>query len=518
MGALNKIIYADYLQRTRSYAFLITLAVALYAAYSFMPAPNAAYSTMRVGQYIGVPNAAWYGYVTAMMTSIFICWAGFYLVNSNIQKDVDTGVGMIIATTAVSNFQYLLAKAWSNFLVLLSITGVVFLMSIALFLFRATGYPFQPMQFILPYLLITVPAIVLFSAIAVLAEVFLYRYTILMNVGFFFLFCALISGLTITKPVLDPMGVRPVTRAMQQTISSRYKDTANAISMGFNFSKKSDVKRFEFNGVEWTVPVILSRLAFICLAFALVFISSVFFHRFDIKESAKSPKKKKSKLAEIMPQVKPLQDIRLSALPPVVTSYRIAPFIKAELLMLYRKGPKWLWLVNIGGMMALIFAPLTIAHQMILPILWFLQVARWSDLATKEKTNRIHYFTFASYKPLTRLLPAQILAGIIVAIGLALPLLIRLLITQHLAAVLGIILGGILIVLCAVALGILSGGKKLFEILFFLFTYANLNKVPIADYFGGVNQGSNYFMLVFGLITLFTLMSFIWRKMEIRRL
>jgi hypothetical protein len=518
MGALNKIIYADYLQRTRGYAFLITLAVALYAAYSFMPAPNAAYTTLRIGEYTGAPNAAWYGYVTAMMTSVFICWIGFYLVNSNIQKDVDTGVGMIIAATAISNFQYLLAKAWSNFLVLLSITGVVFLMSIALFLFRATGYPFQLMQFIWPYLLITVPAIILFAALAVVAEVFLYRYPILMNVGFFFVFCVLISVLTITKPVLDPMGVRQVTYAMQQTISSEYHDTANAISMGFNFSKKSDIKRFEFNGVQWTAPFILSRLAFICLAFALVFIPSVFFHRFDIKESVKIPKKKQRKLAAIMPQVEPLQDIRLSALPPVVTSYRIAPFIKTELLMLSRKGPKWLWLINIGGMVALIVAPLTIAHQMILPVLWFLQVARWSDLVTKEKTNRIHYFTFASYKPLTRLLPAQILAGIILAIGLALPLLIRLLITHQLAAVLSIILGGILMVLGAVVLGILSGGKKLFEILFFLLTYANLNKAPIADYFGGVNQGDNYLMLVFGLITLFMLMSFIWRKMEIRRL
>jgi hypothetical protein len=150
--------------------------------------------------------------------------------------------------------------------------------------------------------------------------------------------------------------------------------------------------------------------------------------------------------------------------------------------------------------------------------LWFLQVARWSDLATKEKTNRIHYFTYASYKPLTRLLPAQIIAGIILSIGLASPLLIRCLVTMHFLSVLSIVSGAILIVLLAVALGILSGGNKLFEILFLLFTYANVNRIPFIDYFGGENQGLNYLIYLFAIITVLTCTSFLLRKFAIRRL
>jgi hypothetical protein len=374
MDAFYKIIISDYKQRTRSYVFLITLAISLYFAYAFLPAANAAYTTVRIGNYIGVQNAAWIGNVTAMMTSVFLTMIGFYLVNSGIKKDVDTGVGEIVGTTPISNFNYLLAKACSNFLVLLSITGCVFVMGIALFFTRPAGYPFELTQFILPYLFITLPTICFVAALAVAGEVFLYRYTILMNVAYFFFFCAMGAVQASPATSFDLFGNKPVTAAMQETVASHYHDANLALSMGFNFSDKKDFHSFVFEGVNWTITGILNRVLWIGLGLLVIYISSLFFHRFDIKQKIKT--KKKSKLAEIVMQLQPLHDIRLSELPPIVPAYGIMPFIKTELLMLFRKGPRWLWLINIGGMIALIFAPLTVAHQMILPCLWFLQVAR----------------------------------------------------------------------------------------------------------------------------------------------
>src|SRR5580698_2105983 len=72
MRTFYRIVISDYKQRTRSYAFLITLAISLYFAYSFIPAADANYTTVRIGNYVGVQNAAWIGYVTAMMTSVFL--------------------------------------------------------------------------------------------------------------------------------------------------------------------------------------------------------------------------------------------------------------------------------------------------------------------------------------------------------------------------------------------------------------------------------------------------------------
>ncbi|MEO7047637.1 MAG: hypothetical protein ABI091_20225, partial [Ferruginibacter sp.] len=97
MKNYKSIIKGDYQQRTRSYAFLITLAISLYLAYTFVPAPGADYTTVKIGNYVGLNNTAWVGYVTAMMTSVFLSLIGFYLVNNSIKKDKDTEVGMIIA-------------------------------------------------------------------------------------------------------------------------------------------------------------------------------------------------------------------------------------------------------------------------------------------------------------------------------------------------------------------------------------------------------------------------------------
>ncbi|MEO8712714.1 MAG: hypothetical protein ABI405_11350, partial [Parafilimonas sp.] len=187
-------------------------------------------------------------------------------------------------------------------------------------------------------------------------------------------------------------------------------------------------------------------------------------------------------------------------------------------IMLFRKGTKWLWLINIGGMISLIFTPLAIAHQFVLPLLWFLQVSRLSDIATKEKTNRIHYFTYASYQPVKRLLSSQVIAAIILIVALAFPLIIRYLITGNVMQVVYIFAGAVFIASFAVFMSLLSGGKKLFEILFFAITYCNLNLIPFSDYFGGINNSAHYIILMLMIIIVIITASFIMRKYEIRHL
>ena len=72
------VIILDYVTRVRSYSFLITLCISIAISYTFVPEPNANYSTIRIGEYVGYYNSAWFGYVTAIMTSIFLSLLGFY--------------------------------------------------------------------------------------------------------------------------------------------------------------------------------------------------------------------------------------------------------------------------------------------------------------------------------------------------------------------------------------------------------------------------------------------------------
>ncbi|EZH75577.1 hypothetical protein ATO12_01980 [Aquimarina atlantica] len=511
------IIKSDYLQRTRSYAFLITLCISLAVAYSFIPAPGASYSTIRIGDYLGFYNSSWIGYVTALMTSIFLSLVGFYLVNGTIKNDINSKVGQIIATTRVSNFGYLLSKTISNFLVLCTIAIIIFIMSIILFFLYNEGFSFEILQFITPYSIIVIPSLFFISVLAVLFEVFFIQKSILQNVLFFFLFSIMaLSGSTDDTSknfYLDAFGTKIITSQMEETVRSTVgQEDLGGLNIGFVLGNVSEANHFLFDGVDFPIGYILSRIGWIIFGILLLGLASLFFHRFKVKERFQLKSKK------TLLQTKIDNDIDISILPKVALSFKILPLIKTEFILLVRSGYKWLWILNIAGMLGLCFAPLSIAHQMILPILWFLQVSRWSSLVTKERIFSTHFFTFASYQPLKRLLLSQVLSGILLALLLALPLLLRYMIQLDFMHITSIILGGIFIVSLAVLTGILTKGKKLFEILFFMITYANINAIPFTDYFGGLHHQYSYLGGIAILVVILLTISYSIRNIELKRI
>jgi hypothetical protein len=125
----------------------------------------------------------------------------------------------------------------------------------------------------------------------------------------------------------------------------------------------------------------------------------------------------------------------------------------------------------------------------------------------------VHYFAFASYKPLSRLLVSQVFAGIILILFLAIPLIVRLAFMANFTAIFSVVLGGVFITLLASTLGILTKGKKLFEVLFFMITYANVNKVPFLDYFGSISYNVKYVLI---LIFVLFLIGILVRKRELK--
>jgi hypothetical protein len=523
------IIKADYLQRTRSYAFLITLAITVYGAYSFVPPPSANYTTLTIPGYTGVYNSAWVGYISAMMTTIMVSLWGFFLISSGIQKDIDTEVGLIVATTRITNLNYLLSKFLSNFLVLLSITGVTFLVSILMFFVRRDGYPLILSDFILPYILFAIPALFFVSALAVAAEVFIRGNTILKSIAFIFVFGLILGRIVQTENskagvLMDVFGIKTMSSSVLETVNAKYHTNIQAFSMGFNFHRHKQVlQTYTWTGISWTTIFLLSRLLWIFMGLAVVYISSLFFHRFDFKQPLRS--KKRIQIAEQAVLNKEViysepVAINLSKLPKLTPNYGISPLIKTEFLLLIRKGSRWMWLIVAAIWIAMIFVQLPIAYGILLPVLWFLQVTRWSELATKEKANRLHYFTYSSYEPLKRMLPSQILAGTILAIVLALPLIVRFGLLLNGYAVFNVINGAVFAVLLAVCLGILSGGKKLYEVLLFMITYVLVQNGTYVDYLGALPHDNHYLYIaiMLGLNIILAVTSFTVRQYQARHL
>jgi hypothetical protein len=509
------IVKYDYIQRTRTYSFLITLCASLVIAYTFLPAPEADYSTIRISDYVGYYNSSWSGYITAILTSVFLSLIGFYLITGSIKTDNETRVGQIISATPITNFAYLFAKASSNFLLLLTLVGIIFLMSIGLFFLYGGSFSFEPLQFVEPYLIIAVPTMVFISVLALIFELIFGKYTIIQNAVFFFLFSAMMlyNPKTELQQTFDVFGSKLVTQQLEQTVREIKNTNSNeALAIGYIISSNQETKHFQFNGVDFSTPYILSRLALVVLSFMVLFLVSPFFHRFNVRER-KGLKKKKT-LLEKHPIT---QDISIGNLAIMSKNYSISPLFKVEFLMLIRKGKPWLWLFNILGVVLLTILSIDVAHQIVLPVLWFLQVHRFSDITTKETTNRMQYFAFSSYLPLRRLLMSQLSSAVVLLLGLALPLLIRYIILMNVQALLSIVVGGVFIVFLAAILGLLTKGKKIFEILFFLLTYANLNKIPLLDYFGGMVQNSMKLGSLSLLVSGLTASIFLIRKWQLKR-
>lgn len=485
MKAFFTLIKLDYLQRTRSYAFIVTLCISLALAYTFVPEPNANYTTVKVQNYIGLYNAPWFGYVTAIMGSVFLSLFGFYLVNGSIQKDFENKTGQIISACGISNFKYLLSKVISNFLVLLSILSLVCLMSILLFFLYNDNVSFSLMSFIVPYLFIPIPALFLISSIAIAFEVILPKFSVLQQILFFFLFAFMIG----TTPqsdkgfAMDPIGNKIVINAMEKKVQQLTNSTEPiTMTIGFVVGANKDTKKFNFTGIEFPYYFMISRLVWIAFSLLLIYISSLVFHRFNLREKQNSSTSKK------LLKVKGFNNISLSKLTIPELNFNIYPLIKTEFILLLRNGNKWLWVLNGISILLLIILPIKAAYSFVLPILWFLQVTRISSIGTKEFQYNMQYFSFSSYKPFQRVFLSQFIAILFLLIFISTPLIIKLLFSTQYISICSIGIGALFITSFATILNTLSKGRKLFEIIFFLLTYANLNGVPILDYLGAVEN------------------------------
>lgn len=517
MKRIITLVQYDYLQRVRSYQFLIILCASLAFAYTLIPAPGDTYSTVRIGEYLGNYNSAWIGYVSAIMASIFVTLIGYYLINNSIKIDETTKVGQIVAATSITNFHYLIAKFLGNFLILLTVVVLIFLVSIVLFFMYSSGYSFEITQFLTAYLLIPIPTIFFISALAVVLEVIFGNKAVLQNGVFFILFMVMLAQGSRMGMYSDPFGTNFPTQEMEKQVD-QIKTTSDKqeLNIGFIIGRKALEKRFDFPGLNVPLSYILFRISWALSGLLLIFITSRFFHRFELKERLVL-RSKKDKLEQEVSDQSVLKEIDLSLLPTIEKSMSIWPVFKTELLMMVRKGPKWLWGLNLGGMIALILIPIEPAHKIVLPILWFLQVQRWADLVTKEKSHQMHFFIFSSFKPVQRLLTSQWLAAITLAIGLALPLVLRYAFLGQLIPMVTIIMGGIFIIALASFIGISTGGKRLFEILFFFIAYMNVNSLPFTDYFGGINQSMGYLILLSGITVALGVMSVLLRRFELNR-
>jgi hypothetical protein len=526
LGVVHAIARADFLERVRRYSYLVTLLFAVYLGY----AAGTGIISLRLGDYRGLYTSAWIGAMVALVATTFLSLVGFYIVKNAVDRDRWTRVGEILAGTPLTKSSYLLGKFLSNFAVLASMVAVLALAAVAMQFFAAEDRTFRAGALLLPFLFLTLPAMAVTAAVALLFEVFRVLRGGFGNVLWFFLwsFGIALPGVT-GHPQLDPSGLWMVYQRMLPAARAGIPRYVDSFSLTIADKSVRVATGFHWYGVEWTLGVVISRLAWIAIAFALVLCGAWFFDRFDPARSRqKSGAKSRRKGAATLPGMAPESPtVRV----PIATSTHLTPLasgarhsgswrILVAELRLALKGYRWWWYAVAGGLLiAQFFAPLNISRGPLLAVAWIWPILVWSALGTREARYGTEQLLFSCARILPRQFPAAWIAGILVAALTGLGAAVRLALAGQSIGLLAWAAGALFIPSLALALGVWSGTSKFFEGLYVALWYVGpLHQVPGLDFTGSANgpQAGRYALFYLAIAAILVGAAFLRRARQLR--
>ena len=463
-----RIIYhialADFLERTRSYSFLVTLGLVIFLGYQ---TANGTLS-LQLGDYRGEFNSAWVSAMMSIVATFFLGWFGFYIVKGSIARDRETGIGQIMASTPITRLLYMFGKWLSNLTVLLAMVVLLALAGIIIYFWKGESTQFNLVVFLAPFLFIVLPLIAFVAAIAALYETIPILQGGFGNIVYFIGF--VIGNMSRERSIYEPTGIGLLEKSMGNAARAVYPDYTGYFSLG----STKNVFTFTWPGIHWTLDIILARFAFIGLAVFLVLLAALFFDRFD--SSRRKPRRiKKTSGSQLdLQPVAPtsaLSTLHLTPLNPSANRYNFSNVLLGEIRLLL-KGQRWWWyLIALCLIIACFNSDSRTAHETILPIAWVWHILLVSPLGNRESHHNVNQLAFSSASPLKRQLPAQWLAGFIVTLIMGSGAALRFILSGDFAAMISLLAGAIFIPSLALALGIWSGISKVFEIVYLTIWY-----------------------------------------------
>jgi hypothetical protein len=513
---------ADFLERVRRYSFLFTLGFALYLGYLTI----AGDLVLQVGHARGTFNSAWVGALLSVVASAFISLAGFYFVKNTIERDRETRVGQILAATPLSKFIYVLGKVFSNLTVLTLMIAVLALSGIAMQLVRGEDRYIEVWNLVAPFIFLAFPAMVVVAAIAVLFETIPFLRGGFGNVAYFFVWTALLSvPLAVGRHASDLIGISLVADSAREAAHLSAENGGVTFSLSFG-QIAGPLSTFRWAGLSWTTDIILSRLAWLTLAFGIVIVSAFLFDRFD---PSRGRALSEAPDASVMPSPETPADngaarvqITAATLTPLAaheTHSRFLSMLTAELKLML-KGQKWWWYaVAIGLAIASAAVPSADARGMLLACAWIWPVLLWSSMGIRETRDQTYQLIFSSPHPISRQLPAVWLAGVLLAFLTGGGFGLRLLLTGNIRGVLAWLVGVVFIPTLALALGVWSGTGKPFEILYTMLWYVGpMHAIPQVDFMGSApaTAATQYPLIYLVLTGIFGVLALAGRKRQLQ--
>ncbi|MCG2784502.1 MAG: hypothetical protein L6461_05305 [Anaerolineae bacterium] len=476
---------ADFLERTRRYSFLIMLGLVMWLGY----AAASGQMIMRIyPDYTGEPNSAWVGTLMALTVTFFLGWFGFYLIKGSVARDYDTGVGQIMATTPLTRPLYMIGKWLSNFAVLGVL--ILILMAAGILMNLLIGTPLDLWALLAPLVIIALPCMALIAAFAVLFESIGWLRGGFGNVVYFLAFLLLVIPAIETPayvPLLDVLGFRLIGDSVARAAQAIYPESSGAFT--FTITVLDNPKIFPFPGIAWTPDVVLWRSVIFFLGMSTAVLSSVFFDRFNpsrllpLKKQTE-PKPQPASFIEAIasPNPEPVEG-HLTPLPATRPVFRFDALFIAELKLLL-KGQRWWWYALAAGLAIAQFTNEPEITHILLVVSWLWPILLLSGVGSRESRHNTRQMVFSAPRPVLTQLPAAWLSAFTLIALTGSGAFVKFLALGDTHSLLAWLTGAAFIPSLALTFGILTGSSKTFEIVFVVWMYLILQRVPTLDFVG----------------------------------
>jgi hypothetical protein len=496
---LSALAVADFRERSRRPAYLVTLAAAVALGYLALPSAGSLWVIMNAGGYRGIYNSAYAGTATALAGALWLMFGGFYVVRGAIARDQHTGVGQILAATPLSGAGYLAGKFWSNLMVLASMAAGLAATALVLQLARGEAMTVDPVALLLPFALLTLPVLALTAAAAVLFETVPPLRAGVGNIAWFFFWMLFAIG----GQGVPFGGMGAVAASMREAMAAQdLRPAAAEFSLGFT-QVDQPLDTFAWAGLEPSGGFVAGRLALILVAACLAVLPALWFGRFDpargrqrgapALDTGEAPVPVPASAPPARQAPPPAWSAASPSLSRARPGRRLAfgRLLTGELRILVRGTSGWWWLVAAAINGASLAVPADLAGPagavtaLLLSAAWIWPVLVWSRLGTQRGENGLDTL-LGAYPGAYRQLAAEWAAGLALTAVAGLGPLLRMAVASDEPGVAAWTAGALFIPSLALLLGSASRTHRMFQVIYVLLWYAVVNQVAAVDYMGTV--------------------------------
>jgi hypothetical protein len=493
---IGAIVSADFRIRFRRVSTVIVFLLLSAFAYVWIPAPSTGRTLIQINGQRAIYNSGAIGMGTASLGMIFVGLFGYYVISNAIRRDVVTRCGVIAASTPMRSGEYLLGKFLGNLVFLATFVCGFMLSSMVMLAVRGEAR-LEPFVFIEQYLLLTPPAIVFVSAVAVLFESSPWLAGKFGDVVYFFLWSTVMGVVVANETThgrinwarcFDFTGFGFMIDQLQHTLHTE------SVSIGasrFDPAKPTII----FQGLTLTREWIMPRGISLLVPLLLLPVAGLCFHRFDpVRTGRVSGKGRRNWIGKIQNLFKPLtrRAVALLMFPGRSGSFVGAIWTDAALTL------------TLYPLVFVVFVAITVVSSFlsltaILPFVFAVLSIIVSDVATRDARAG----TTASVRSIPRLrenyvwwkLGSTCLLGFLLC---AVPL-VRTIAHGPLAFA-ALLCGIVFVASMATALGVTTANPKTFIVGFLTFWYVVVNDRganPILDFAGFYGRFSTATILLY---------------------